>query len=76
MTASNAEILEFSLCLSVTDAAALVAAARKHMIEIGVTSDDEGAREIIEDGDIRLAVRALLDPGQVPGCEVIDLNCE
>jgi len=60
----------------VTDAAALVAAARKHTIEMGVTDDDEGAREVIEDGDVRLALRTLLDPGQVPGYEVIDSNCE
>lgn len=67
------KFVEVTIYLEVTDAAALVAAARQRLVEIGVAGDDADAADIIADGDVRLALRHLLDPGTPPsGAEILD----
>lgn len=67
---------EFSLSFTVSDGKALIAAARQRCIDDGVEADMDGATEKVTDDDFCLAARILLDPGSLPGIDIIDSVCE
>lgn len=67
---------EFSLFFKVADGAALIKAGRERLIEDGAVGDMAEACETIADDDYALAARMLLDPGSLPGIEIIDSTCE
>lgn len=61
---------EFSMMIDVQDVDALLAAARAHPDAEGVDESDfydEPGRV-----NISTCLRILLDPGSLPGCEIID----
>ena len=60
---------EFSLWVKIIDLPA-------RCVDDGVAGDLETAAEIIEDTDPATALRYLLDPGSLPGCEILDSSAK
>lgn len=70
-------VLEFSLYVRVQDGDKLFQAALARAIEDGMTEED--AREVLapeQDIDMARCVQWLLDPGSMPGVEILDSACE
>ena len=70
-------VLKCSLYVRVQDGDTLFLAALARAIEDGMT--EEGAREALapeQEIDIARCVQWLLDPGSMPGAEILDSTCE
>jgi len=70
-------VLKCSLYVRVQDGAGLFQAALARAIEDGMA--EESAREVLapeQEIDIARCVQWLLDPGSMPGAEILDSTCE
>jgi hypothetical protein len=69
-------VAEFSLYLRVVDTTELWHKAAERAVLDGAFNSEEEYREAHDEDDVGTHLRMLLDPGSLPGCEILDSTAE